>query len=31
MIIHRQQEGLLFAGWPPLVDGGVMLPQFADA
>ena len=31
MVIHRQQERLLFVGRPPLVDGGVVLPQFADA
>ena len=30
MVIDRQQEGLLFIGRPPLVDGGVMLPEFAD-
>lgn len=29
VVIHRQQEGLLVGGGPPLVDGGVMLPQFA--
>jgi len=31
MIIHGQQQGLLFIGGPPLVDGGIMLPQFIDA
>ena len=31
VVIHRQQEGLLISGGPPLVDGGVMLPQFAHA
>jgi hypothetical protein len=28
VVIDRQQEGLLIGGGPPLVDGGVMLPQF---
>jgi len=31
MIIDGQQQGLLFMGWPPLMDGGIMLPQFIDA
>jgi hypothetical protein len=31
MVINRQQEGLLFVGRPPLVDGGVVLPELADA
>ncbi len=31
MIIDGQQQGLLFLGGPPLVDGGVVLPQFIDA
>ena len=31
MIIHGQQQGLLFRGGPPLVDGGIVLPQFIDA
>lgn len=31
MVIDGEQEGLLLIGRPPLVDGGVMLPQFADA
>ena len=31
MIIHREQEGLFLVGGPPLVDGGVVLPEFADA
>jgi hypothetical protein len=31
MIIDGQQQGLLFTGWPPLVDGGIVLPQFIDA
>ena len=30
MIIHCQQQGLLFIGWPPLVDGRVVLPEFAQ-
>jgi hypothetical protein len=29
MVIHRQQEGLFIGGGPPLMDGGVVLPQFA--
>ena len=31
MVIHGQQEGLLLVGGPPLVDGGIVLPQFIDA
>jgi len=31
MIIDGQQQGLLFMGGPPLVDGGIVLPQFIDA
>lgn len=31
MVIHGQQEGLLFMGGPPLVDGGIVLPQFINA
>jgi len=30
MIIDGQQQGLLFIGGPPLVDGGIVLPQFID-
>ena len=30
MVINRQQEGLFFVGRPPLVDGGVVLPEFAQ-
>lgn len=30
MVIHGQQEGLLFIGRPPLVDGGIVLPEFAQ-
>ena len=29
MIIDGQQQGLLFMGGPPLVDGGIVLPKFA--
>ena len=29
MIIHRQEEGLLVRGGPPLVNGGIVLPEFA--
>jgi len=29
VIIERQQEGLLVLGGPPLVDGGIVLPEFA--
>jgi hypothetical protein len=31
MIIDGEQEGLLFIGRPPLVDGRIMLPELADA
>jgi hypothetical protein len=31
MIIDGQQEGLLGGSWPPLVDGGIVLPEFAQA
>jgi hypothetical protein len=31
MVINGQQEGLLFIGRPPLVDRGIVLPQFIDA
>ena len=31
VVIHGQQEGLLGISRPPLVDGGVVLPQFAHA
>jgi len=31
MVIDGQQQSLLFSGWPPLVDGGIVLPQFIDA
>ena len=31
MIIDGQQQGLLFMGGPPRVDGGIVLPQFVDA
>ena len=31
MIIHGEQQGLLVGGRPPLVDGGIVLPQFAQA
>jgi hypothetical protein len=30
MIIHSQQQGLLFLGGPPLVDGGIVLPQLVE-
>ena len=29
VIVHRQEEGLLVLGGPPLVDGRIMLPEFA--
>ena len=29
VIIERQEEGLLVLGGPPLVDGGIVLPEFA--
>jgi len=31
MIIDGEQQGLLFRGGPPLVDGGVVLPEFINA
>jgi len=31
MIIDGQQEGLLGGAWPPLVDGRIVLPEFAQA
>ena len=31
MIIDGQEQGLLFMGGPPLVDGGIVLPKFIDA
>jgi len=31
MIIHGEQEGLFLLGRPPLVNGGIVLPEFADA
>ena len=31
MIIHGEQQGLLLIGRPPLVDGGIVLPQFVQA
>ena len=31
MIINGQQQGLFFLGGPPLVDGGIVLPQFVEA
>ena len=31
MIIDGQQEGLLGGAWPPLVDGRIVLPEFAEA
>lgn len=31
MIIDGQEQGLLVSGRPPLVDGGIVLPKFAQA
>jgi hypothetical protein len=31
MIINREQEGLLVRRRPPLVDGGIVLPELAEA
>lgn len=31
MVIHGQQEGLFILCGPPLVDGGIMRPEFAQA
>jgi len=30
MIVNGQEQGLLVIGWPPLVDGRIVLPQFID-
>lgn len=30
MIIHGEQQGLFVVGRPPLVNGGVVLPEFVD-
>lgn len=30
VVVHGEDEGLASAGRPPLVDGAVMLPEFAD-
>lgn len=30
MIVNGQEQGLLGLGWPPLVDGRIVLPQFID-
>ena len=31
MVIHGQQKGLFLRGRPPLMDGGIVLPEFIDA
>jgi hypothetical protein len=31
VVINGKQEGLLIGGGPPLMDGGVVLPQFSHA
>jgi hypothetical protein len=31
MVVNGEQQGLLVISGPPLVDGGIMLPEFADA
>jgi hypothetical protein len=31
MIINGQEQGLFFIGRPPLVDGGIVLPEFIDS
>ena len=31
MVIDREQQGLFILGGPPLVEGGVVLPEFAEA
>jgi hypothetical protein len=30
MIIDGQEQGLFLIGWPPLVDGGIVLPEFIN-
>lgn len=31
VIIDSQQQGLLLIGWPPLMDGRIVLPEFIHA
>jgi len=31
VVIHRKEESLLIGGGPPLMDGGIVLPQFTYA
>jgi hypothetical protein len=31
MVVHREQKRLFVFGQPPLVNGGVMLPELVDA
>lgn len=31
MVVNGEQQGLLFIGGPPLVDGGIVLPKFINA
>src|SRR2546427_12283535 len=31
VVVHGEQEGLLVVRRPPLMDGGVVLPEFAQA
>jgi hypothetical protein len=31
MIIDGEQQGLFFVSRPPLMDGGIVLPEFIDA
>ena len=30
MIIYSQKQRLFVRGWPPLMDGGIVLPKFAQ-
>src|ERR1051325_4722506 len=31
VVVHSEQEGLLVLSGPPLMDGGIVLPEFAQA
>jgi len=31
VVVDGEQEDLFLLGWPPLVDGAVVLPEFAES